>query len=295
MFRLAQVSDPHFQSLRNLKLRDFFGKRLLGGFNLLIRRRHKHRMALLQAMADDLRQRTFDHLVVTGDLCNIALVSEWEAALRWLGELQLAPARVTVIPGNHDAYVPEVFRDGTFERMFAPYQTADLREGGEAYPFVRFRDDVALVCTSTAVPTGDVGAWGRMGEPQMQRLETLLTSPEVKSRRRVVLIHHPPLVNRAGEDRNLRDRVALQTMFARTGADLILHGHDHRDFFNELVGPGGTKIPVVGAGSASYDGPTSRRSRYHIFEIDAKSISVVTFAHDREGGKFVEFGRRTVA
>lgn len=295
MFRLAQVSDPHFQSLRNLKLRDFLGKRLLGGFNLLVRRRHKHRMSLLQAMADDLRQRHFDHLAVTGDLCNIALVSEWEAGLRWLGELGLPSERVTVIPGNHDAYVPEVFRDGTFERMFAGYQTAELRSGGEIYPFVRFRDDVALVCASTAVPTGDVGAWGRMGEAQMQRLEPLLTSPEVKSRRRVVLIHHPPLVNRVGEDRNLRDRVALQAMFARTGADLILHGHDHRDFFNDLAGPGGTRIPVVGAGSASYDGPMNRRSRYHIFEIGAKAISVVTLAHDRQTNKFVEFGRRTVA
>ncbi len=295
MFRLAQVSDPHFQSLRNLKLRDFFGKRLLGGFNLLVRRRRKHRMSLLQAMADDLRQRHFDHLAVTGDLCNIALVSEWEAALQWLGELGIPSEKVTVIPGNHDAYVPEVFRDGTFERLFAGYQTAELRDGNEVYPFVRFRDDVALVCASTAVPTGDVGAWGRMGEAQMQRLETLLTSPEVKSRRRVVLIHHPPLVNRAGEDRNLRDRVALQAMFARTGADLILHGHDHRDFFNDLAGPGGTRIPVVGAGSASYDGPMSRRSRYHIFEIDAKAISVVTLAHDRQTNKFVELGRRTVA
>jgi len=295
MFRLAQVSDPHFQSLRNLKLRDFLGKRLLGGFNLLIRRRHKHRMALLSAMGEDLRKRSFDHLVLTGDLCNIALVSEWDAALRWLDQLQLPPERVTVIPGNHDAYVPEVFREGTFEKMFVRYQTAEMRGGDEVYPFVRFRDEVALICTSTAVPTGDVGAWGRMGELQMQQLEGMLTSPEVKSRRRVVLIHHPPLVNRAGEDRNLRDRAALQALFARTGADLILHGHDHRDFFNELAGPGGTKIPVVGAGSASYDGPMDRRSRYHIFEIDTKAITVVTFVHDRDSGKFVELARRALA
>jgi 3',5'-cyclic AMP phosphodiesterase CpdA len=294
MFRLAQVSDPHFQSLRNLKLRDFLGKRLLGGFNLLIRRRHKHRMALLQAMGEDLRQRRFDHLALTGDLCNIALVSEWEAALRWIDGLQLTPDRVTVIPGNHDAYVPSVFRDGTFETMFARYQSAEARVGHAVYPFVRLRDEVALIGTSTAVPTGDVGAWGRLGDEQMQRLEAVLTSPDVKSRRRVVLIHHPPLVNRAGEDRNLRDRTALQALFARTGADLVLHGHDHRDFFNQLPGPGGTRIPVVGVGSASYDGPLDRRSRYHIFEIDAHAITAVTFAHDPGTGKFVEFARRVL-
>jgi 3',5'-cyclic AMP phosphodiesterase CpdA len=294
MFRLAQVSDPHFQSLRNLKLRDFLGKRMLGGINLLVRRRHKHRMVLLQAMGEDLRQRSFDHLALTGDLCNIALTSEWEAALRWLDALQLAPDRVTVIPGNHDAYVPEVFHDGTFERMFAPFQTADLRVGSDPYPFVRLRGEVALICTSTAVPTGDIGAWGRVGDDQMRRLESLLTNPDVKSRRRVVLIHHPPLVNRPGEERNLRDRTALQALLARVGADLVLHGHDHRDFFNYLSGPGGLRIPVIGAGSASYDGPADRRARYHIFEIDAKSIAVVTYAHDQASGKFVEHGRRSI-
>jgi 3',5'-cyclic AMP phosphodiesterase CpdA len=294
MFRLAQVSDPHFQSLRNLKLRDFLGKRLLGGLNLLIRRRHKHRMALLQAMGEDLRLRSFDHLALTGDLCNIALTSEWEAALRWIESLQLGPDRVTVIPGNHDAYVPEVFCDGTFETMFAPYQKAEMRDGSARYPFVRIRGGVALICTSTAVPTGDVGAWGRVGDEQLQRLESLLTNPEVKSRRRVVLIHHPPLVNRPGEDRNLRDRTAIQALLARAGADLVLHGHDHRDFFNYLSGPGGARIPVIGVGSASYDGPADRRSRYHIFEIDETSIVVVTYAHDPSSGKFVEYGRRSI-
>jgi 3',5'-cyclic AMP phosphodiesterase CpdA len=302
-FRLAQVSDPHFQGIQGLTLRDLFGKRMLGALNLLVRRRRKHNMALLQAMLDDLRARSFDHLALTGDLCNIALTSEWAAALRWLEALSLPADRVTIIPGNHDAYVPKVYGDGVFERMFGAYQSADLRADESTYPFVRLRGDVALVCVSSAVPTGDFGAWGRLGEAQLAKLEGLLSAPEVKSRARVLLIHHPPLVNRAGEDRNLRDRAALQAVLARTGADLVLHGHDHRDFFKSLPGPGGRQIPVVGAGSASYDGPADRRSRYHIFEIDCRradahvacaGISVVTYAHDGATGKFVESGRRAV-
>ena len=294
MFRLAQVSDPHFQSFRNVKLRDLFGKRALGGLNLLLMRRRKHNMALLQSLLKDLPSRGVDHLAITGDLCNIALESEWAAALRWIEATQIPSERVTVIPGNHDAYVAKVVDDGVFERMFAPYQTAELRAGSAIYPFVRFRDDVALVCTSTGVPTGDTGAWGRMGEPQLTRLESLLTAPEVKRRRRVVLIHHPPLVNRHGEERNLRDRAALQALLARTGADLVLHGHDHRDYFNELPGPDGTRIPVVGAGSASYDGPPDRRARYNVFEIDKTSLTLITYAHDSATDKFGEFARRTL-
>ncbi len=295
MFRLAHVSDPHFQSFHLASLRELLGKRALGGLNLLVRRRHKHNMALLQAMLEDLRGRDFDHLAITGDLCNIALESEWAAALRWIEATRLPPDRVTVIPGNHDAYVPQVVEDGVFERMFAPHQTAELRAGEAVYPFVRFRGEVALVCTSTGVPTGDLGAWGRLGTGQVERLESLLTAPEVKSRCRVLLIHHPPLVNRPGEERNLRDREALQAVLARTGAELVLHGHDHRDFFTSLPGPGGKAIPVVGVGSASYDDAPDRRSRYHIFEIDGSSIGVVTYAHDQATGKFVECRRKRVS
>jgi len=294
MFRLAQVSDPHFQSLRGIKLRDFWGKRVLGGLNLLLRRWRKHRMGLLLAMAADLRARKVDHLALTGDLGNIALVSEWEASLRWIEAVGLPKEAVTVIPGNHDAYVPSVVAGGVFERMFADYQTAELRVDAATYPFARLRGEVALLCASTGVPTGDMGAWGRLGDAQLQRLEALLSAPEVKARRRVLLIHHPPLVHRPGEDRNLRDRQALQAVLARTGADLVLHGHDHRDFFANLPGPGGERIPVVGVGSASYAGGRVRRSRYHVVEIEAQSILVITYVHDKASGRFVEYRLRAV-
>ena len=295
MFRLAQVTDPHFQCFQLRSLRQLLGKRALGALNLLVRRRRKHRMELVSALLDDLRGQQFDHLALTGDLCNVALESEWSAALRWIEATGLPPERVTVIPGNHDAYVPEVVENGAFERIFAAYQTADLRVGQATYPFARFRAEVALVCVSTAVPTGDLGAWGRMGDAQLARLETLLAAPEAKSRRRLLLIHHPPLVNRHGEDLNLRDRTALQALLARTGVDLVLHGHDHRDFFKELPGPGGTRIPVVGAGSASYAGGPDRRARYNIYEIDGAAITVTTRVHDERTGKFVEYRRKTVA
>jgi 3',5'-cyclic AMP phosphodiesterase CpdA len=293
-FRLAQVTDPHFQGFRLASPRQLLGKRAVGALNLLVRRRRKHRMELVSALLEDLRGQEFDHLALTGDLCNVALESEWAAALRWIEATGLPAERVTVIPGNHDAYVPEVVKNRAFERLFAAYQTAELRVGEATYPFVRLRGEVALCGVSTAVPTGDLGAWGRMGQEQLARLEALLGAPEVTSRRRLLLIHHPPLVNRDGENLNLRDRAALQALLARTGVDLVLHGHDHRDFFKELPGPGGTRIPVVGAGSASYAGGPDRRSRYHVVELDGATITVVTRAHDAATGKFVEYRRKTV-
>lgn len=292
MFRIAHVSDPHFQDFQIATVRELWGKRLLGGLNLLLRRRHKHRMDLLAAMQLDLQQRNLDHLAITGDLCNVALTSEWKAGLKWIAGCGLWPEQVTVIPGNHDAYVPGVVRDKTFERLFAPYQTAEIRRGEDAYPFVRIRGNIALVCVSTAVPTGDMGAWGELGSAQLGRLRELLLSHEIGDRVRILLIHHPPLVHRPGEHRNLRDRGDLQALLSQAGVDLVLHGHDHRDYFVTLPGPGGKSIPVVGVGSASYNGGEDRRSRYHIVEIEGRQLTVATYVHQLEAGSFKEVARR---
>src|SRR4051812_34936811 len=112
MFRLAHVTDPHFRpragTFAGTGVGDFFGKRAIGAVNLVVNRRRKHRMQLLEAMQADLNARRPDHVAVTGDLGNISIEGEWLEARRWLTGLALSPEAVTVIPGNHDAYVADV-------------------------------------------------------------------------------------------------------------------------------------------------------------------------------------------
>jgi 3',5'-cyclic AMP phosphodiesterase CpdA len=299
MFRLAHVTDPHFRGFAGTRLGDLAGKRAVGMLNLVLNRRRKHKAELLEAVREDLRAQAVDHLALTGDLSNVSLEGEWRAALRWL-EAYGAPAdRVTVIPGNHDAYVAEVVESGAFERLFAKYQSADVAvavEGnGARYPFVRVRGDVALVAVTSCVATGDLGAWGEVGAPQLARLEAALGHPALAGKTRVVLIHHPPVMLKGIEDRNLRDRAALAATLARAGAELVIHGHDHRDERATLAGPGGAAIPVVGAGSASYNGGPERRARYNIYEIDGRRITCVTRAHDEASDSVREVRREALA
>jgi 3',5'-cyclic AMP phosphodiesterase CpdA len=209
---------------------------------------------------------------------------------------------VTVIPGNHDAYVPEVAASRVFEGLFADYQTPDLETDGvggpgdarAAYPFVRVRGDVALIGVSSCVATGDMGAWGELGAPQLARLGAALARPELAAKTRVVLIHHPPVLIKEGEHRNLKDRAALAEVLGRTGAELVLHGHDHADERATLEGPGGAKIPIVGAGSASYAGGPERRCRYNVYEIQGRAITCITRFHDEATDTFREAKREAL-
>lgn len=303
MFRLAHVTDPHFRGFDGARVGDFLGKRAVGALNLVVNRRRKHKMELLRALGQDMRRQGFDHLALTGDLSNVSLDAEWRAALRWIEALERAPESITVIPGNHDAYVPAVVTSGAFESLFAPYQTddGDIAAGGTAkvgekvYPFVRCRGPLALVSLSTCVATGDLGAWGEIGVEQIARAEALLMSPAVHARKRVVLLHHPPVRQKGGEDRNLRDRQAFAELLVRTGADLVLHGHDHKDESAHLSGPNGARIPVVGAGSASYSGAPDRRARYNIYEFEGDAITMIVRAHDEATDAFREAHRVRVA
>ena len=63
------------------------------------------------------RGSTSDHVVVTGDLTNLALESEFELARDLFErELGLDPSRVTIVPGNHDLYTRGALASRRFER-----------------------------------------------------------------------------------------------------------------------------------------------------------------------------------
>ena len=309
-YRLAQVTDPHFRSphlFEGARLHDFVGKRAVGALNVVVNRRRKHKMALLEALAEDLRRERPDHLALTGDLSNVSLEAEWREALRWIEGTERTPADVTVIPGNHDAYVPEVVARGTFQALFGAYQSREVgppsitggevmgqsspTDGQSMYPFVRLRGPLALVAINSCVPTGDLGAWGRIGAPQLERIEATLGHAELRGKVRVVLIHHPPVQLKGGEERNLKDRAALAAVLQRVGAELVVHGHDHRDESASLSGPGGVAIPVIGAGSASYAGGPEKRARYNVYEFEGTRVTRVTRAHDEASDRFRETAR----
>src|SRR5438105_293980 len=103
MFLLAHLSDPHLGPLPLPRLGDLSGKRGLGFLNWMRSRRLRHRPEVLDAVVRDLKAAAPDHIVVTGDLVNLALKAEFPPARQWLARLGSAH-EVTLIPGNHDAY-----------------------------------------------------------------------------------------------------------------------------------------------------------------------------------------------
>ena len=125
----------------------------------------------------DLGAQGSSHIAVTGDLVNISLPAEFGAALAWLRSLG-DPAGVTVVPGNHDAYVKLPHEKGI--GLWRDYMAADPGKGierpanGSGFPFVRLRGPCALIGLSTAVPTLPFLATGRLDREQLAALPPIL-------------------------------------------------------------------------------------------------------------------------
>ena len=103
-FRLAHLSDLHIGPLPRVAPRQLLSKRLLGYLSWRTRKQRIHRMEVLAALRHDLQASAPDHVVITGDLVNLGLPAEFAQAGAWLRNLG-TPEWISVVPGNHDAYV----------------------------------------------------------------------------------------------------------------------------------------------------------------------------------------------
>jgi 3',5'-cyclic AMP phosphodiesterase CpdA len=286
MFRLAHISDLHVLSSEGVHWREIlFNKRVTGWVNTRLRRGRVFRRRLLEAVLDAASRA--DHVVITGDITNLALDGEYREAVR-LFDRRASAAEVTIVPGNHDLYLPSIRREGRFQRYLGRFVRSDLPQLGVevaagAYPFVKLRGPAAIIGLSSAVPRPPFIAAGYLGQEQIAALQAVLAHPEVAKRVPVILVHHPPLDSRHRllqlRD-GLTDAAPLREVLATIPRGLVLFGHLHvrvRCRFGAL--------DIVCASGAALEHPNdSVRAGYNLYEIEAGEVATIE-AHVLDSGK----------
>lgn len=279
--RIAHCSDIHLLDLKGTRPWSYINKRLTGAANLLLNRGTKHDGRVFERMVQRIRELDIDRLVVTGDLTNLSLPSEFAHVKRQLDD---AGMEVTVIPGNHDTYTRGSARKNLFEYYLGRFMEGE-RVAGHAYPFIqRFDDDVALVGTSTAIARPVLDARGRLGPGQLKRLERMLVALANEARLRVVLIHHPPLPNASKQGHELLDLEAFGDVIRRAGADLVLFGHEHKLIEGRI---GDAIVHGITSGTARSD-RERYRAAFSVYGLTADGFERSYYAFDGEG--FVQDG-----
>jgi 3',5'-cyclic AMP phosphodiesterase CpdA len=275
MFRIAHVSDPHILTRTAAHWRRLlFNKRLTGYANLVLRRGRVHRRDyLLSVLGAAARQA--DHVVVTGDVTNLSLEHEYEEARALLGDVARR-TEVTVVPGNHDVYLHSVHENRRFAHHFGafigsdlPDLSTDLQAG--PFPSVKLRGPVAFIGVSSAIPRPPFVSAGRIGHRQIAAVNRVLAHPDVRGRMPILLLHHPPIVDRpqiAQLRDGLVDAPALRAALARLPRGLVLFGHVHVRRRWSLQTAAGA-LDLIAASGAALDHPdASVRAGFNLYDVD---------------------------
>jgi 3',5'-cyclic AMP phosphodiesterase CpdA len=285
---IAHLSDVHLGPITGFSARYWNAKRATGYINWHRNRRDAYRRDVLDRIVADMKAQQPDHIAVTGDLCNIGLPAEMDAAKAWL-ETVGAPDRVSVIPGNHDIYTT-IGRDPGIMR-WAAYMTGDPDFDVEMppiverraqvrmpFPYVRRIGHIALIGLNTAIETPPLVAAGQLGADQRSRLAVTLDQAAASGLFRLVMLHHPPLPGQTRRSHALNDAAALRDLLAEHGAELVIHGHLHVNVRASLAQRGGAgMIPIIGAPSGSLGVRHAHEplARYNLLTIRDHRITVV--------------------
>lgn len=295
--RVAHFSDLHVLSLEGIGRSRFLNKRITGLVNLRLKREHKHRPGHVRAIAREIARSKVDHVVITGDLTNLALEPEFEAVKRLIEEeLGVDADHVTIVPGNHDLYTQGALRSRRFTRFFAPYLTSDLPDLAAdlslgRFPIVKLRGPLALIGISSAVPRLPLLASGHIGSLQLEALERILAHEEVKRRTPVIALHHPihnPSSMLANFTRGLVDASDFGDAIATVKDGLLLHGHLHVRTQRRFATKAGSVLSV-GATSASLEHEDEHQmAGFNLYEFDGAGGLLGVSAHvlDSKTGAF---------
>ena len=275
MISFAHITDVHLPIPDDAPYTAMANKRALGFLSWRTKRYRRHTEAALAPLCDDIRNSGCENVLLSGDLVNIALPSEFARARQWLGET-FPNQHVVFAPGNHDTYVKVPWQKslGLFEKQMLGRRDLDEADrapnGFEDFPFIRLlggRDGAAIIAANSSPSTPPGLATGSLGHEQCERIRSALS--KTAGMFRVLMLHHPINDGVVSNRKGLTDRAALRDLIKETGVELVVHGHAHVPYFGSTSVPGGT-APVIGGGSASHPMGHGeyRPARYNLFSVE---------------------------
>ncbi|MFO0762222.1 MAG: metallophosphoesterase [Byssovorax sp.] len=184
---------------------------------------HDRRRRALHALVDA-RRSGAQHLVLTGDLTEEGLPAQFEVLGEVLRESGWQPARVTLVPGNHDAYAGERAWSEALAGPLAAYHPTSI-------PGVPVQlAGAVLLPLSTAVHQPVMRSAGAIAEGELRAASAAASDSKGRGTPLLVAMHHPPgrhPVPGMHWIDGLEDHAAIGAILDRHDHVHVLHGHTH--------------------------------------------------------------------
>jgi 3',5'-cyclic AMP phosphodiesterase CpdA len=219
--RVAHLSDLHV--LAPLR-RQAWGQHLVSIGRPLdaFARRAKVKRALTAAARSGA-----DHIVVSGDLTEMGTDRELETFAEMMDEARLDPDKVTLVPGNHDAYTTT----DAFSRALDGPLKAFRRCAAEEHGKVVDLGHMYLLPLDVTRAQPVTRSAGEISADGIRAVAGRMSDPTLKKKPVLVVQHHPPFEHARKAWQwidGLIGASALAESFARHERVQVLHGHLHK-------------------------------------------------------------------
>jgi predicted MPP superfamily phosphohydrolase len=227
-----------------------------------------------------------DAIAVSGDITQRARHGEFQRASVFLDSMR-AIAPTLVVPGNHDVQWWQSPFGICGQRVkytkYRQYIDEDLT------PVVRIPGAVlagALSAYGFSVGAltwnpNDVTVKGHLPEMETDRVGRIFAEAD-PSDARIVVLHHNVLRGQLSQRMGLAHWRSVQTRLVKTGADVVLCGHDHQEGVGQIDGV----LPVSTVGTHTSRSRGKRPTVWNVIRIDAQAVSIQHMRWDAYAGKF---------
>ena len=213
------------------------------------------------------------HLVISGDVTELGTPEQFETFAEALHDARIDPDRVTIVPGNHDAYThPDAWKCA-LEGPLRKFRRASASHEGSVVE----RAKAFLLPLDVACHQHVTRAAGELTPRAADALEWRVRDLSGRGRPIIIVVHHSPIahVPRAWDWlHGLRGGARIVDLVKRYPDVHVLHGHLHHDVNLSLD----HRSPrIFGAPALVED--LRRQPRVRLYEVAGSSLRA--FASER--------------
>jgi DNA repair exonuclease SbcCD nuclease subunit len=186
-------------------------------------------------------------VVITGDIFD-APPTAYSSALNIIKKLKDKNFKVLIIPGNHDFLAYDCHNNPIIDLIFYIETRFTMKQSLKSFNKSFYNNEnyiyadinnLQIINNTCSIGLNsmegqifdldiELGAQGKIGVPQLKRLQTILDSEVVKDKYKVVYLHHHPFAYTTGANfMHLEDAEELGEI-VNGRIDALLFGHAHR-------------------------------------------------------------------
>ncbi len=242
MFKIAHISDTH----------------------ICIAEHDRHGKKFIELLSD-IKSKNCDHILLTGDVVDLPGLKDLQFVREILSQCLLLDAdKISVIPGNHDIFGgaprgPDFFRfnkncsEINYEINLDNFIQAfkETLPYNYSFPYLKILGNTAIIGLNSvdkwSLEKNPDGSNGRISREDFDKLQSILSSVELRDKYKLILIHHHFNPVKIREDypahsmwlyvinwkMRLFGKKKLMKLFRKYKVNLVLHGHTHiTDIYN---------------------------------------------------------------